>query len=490
MNLTSRRDALIALSLLPSVFSGACSRGTSIGRLGPTTVTAGQLSEREREFGIGLTRSSMVKLRTDVHVVEQGPAAIRAIDPNGLAYTLDPKMTGEVKQGSVLLVTNRCAGRVLATRAVGGNVEVILGPAEITDFIADADISVELPVDFDQALKYEAPNYPGAVTNVGEPAPTSRASHGASPHMLPAFARPDSGVPLLIAGGMMPIEVPKPVAPRVVVQPWVGMKGIGIRVTSDDARMHMLGEARVRFGTPKICFDLFIGGSKIIRAQVKLEGTAGLLVSFQAHSNQGVSGNFRQIYLIPTDFCVPIVGIGFPFAVTLRQLFMIETAFSSKGSINAQGDYRFGGSFSMAFGGGGLEIGGPTSFTTKGNLARSVAGVTFGPSGLVFTHQARVIVGVGAFGFVTGPYVTFTGTAGVTHAGAGNMAADCKQATLHVAMRGGVGYSIPRAVTSIINFVLRALNVKEIAGEGGFHSDAVSIIKSTEYHPDVNMCKV
>ena len=40
------------------------------------------------------------------------------------------------------------------------------------------------------------------------------------------------------------------------------------------------------------------------------------------------------------------------------------------------------------------------------NLAETLDGISLGVNGLVFAH-AKIIVGIGAFGFVTGPYVGY-----------------------------------------------------------------------------------
>jgi hypothetical protein len=60
-------------------------------------------------------------------------------------------------------------------------------------------------------------------------------------------------------------------------------------------------------------------------------------------------------------------------------------------------------------------------------------------------------------------------------------------ATYTIGLTAGVGYLIPQSVTKIINVVLRAVNVKEIAGEGGLEPKAMNIINNTTY-PQSNAC--
>ena len=47
------------------------------------------------------------------------------------------------------------------------------------------------------------------------------------------------------------------------------------------------------------------------------------------------------------------------------------------------------------------------------------------------------------------------------------MTIPCRSAILDISMRFGVGYQIPQAVTSAINFILRKLNVRTIEGSDG-----------------------
>jgi hypothetical protein len=64
----------------------------------------------------------------------------------------------------------------------------------------------------------------------------------------------------------------------------------------------------------------------------------------------------------------------------------------------------------------------------------------------------------------------------------------CNAATFTMGLTAGVGYLIPKSITNAINFVLRALNVQEIAGEAGLEPKAMNIINQTTYHPQSNAC--
>jgi len=56
-------------------------------------------------------------------------------------------------------------------------------------------------------------------------------------------------------------------------------------------------------------------------------------------------------------------------------------------------------------------------------------------------------------------------------------------------MSAGVGYLIPRSIADAINWFLRALNVGEIASEGGIEGKGMNIVNQTTYHPRSNACR-
>ena len=98
-----------------------------------------------------------------------------------------------------------------------------------------------------------------------------------------------------------------------------------------------------------------------------------------------------------------------------------------------------------------------------------------------------MIVGIGAFGFVTGPYFGMNATYTAAR-GSGIGLVICNQESVDLSLVGGVGYAMPRVVTSAINFVLRALNAGEIKGEGGFQAPALPVIKKSWVRPAVHAC--
>ncbi len=497
----NRRDALKGGAAFSSILLAACSGrdGTATsddeGTLGPDDLTP-----LERKFGLGpgkLERDgdNYMKVRSDLHLVEAGPAAIRSVSSDGLAWMLDPRITGPIEVGRVMFVTNRCAGRVLATRPAGDQVEVVFGPAELTDYIEEAKISTEHPIDFSSPVVYEAPDYPGAVTRVGG-APPPAAMNDAGPRASHAIYRDDhdTGQFLPVQDAQTAQDDPSVAAdPQFKVTPFYDLTTLGVQIRSTNNTIEMVGDARLRFSGAKITFDLLIESKKLITALVRVHGTAALLINFSTHSNHGVNGNIRTRHYVPYDCQFPIAALRklkLPFATTIRNVFMLQTAFSSKGDVNASGQYAMEGGLEISFGGGGLEVGAPTNFAVQRSLAKSVAGVTMGPAGLILTHQIRAIAGIGAFGFVTGPYVGVTSTAAVTKASSGGMTSEqCRETTFRMSIHGGIGYQIPESVVNVINKVLGIFHIKGIPSSGGISTPDKGLISTTEHYPSLEACR-
>ena len=243
----------------------------------------------------------------------------------------------------------------------------------------------------------------------------------------------------------------------------------------DDAKI--TAYAVIHLDNPSLHFNLFISGGQVKTAEVTLNGAAGLTVHFEAATAVGASGNIDKVFFVPVDLSLPISGFGVPFAVTFRQTMVLTTAFTAQnGVISATGDYSFGGSFSMGLRDGGWGVAGPSSFTPKQKLLSGINGASLGVNGLTFAYGGKVMVGIGAFGFVTGPYFGYNTTVGTVKGSSMTVAGSppCRRAILDITMRVGVGYMIPQLVTNAINFILTSLNLKAIPSSAGLaHSETL-----------------
>lgn len=214
-------------------------------------------------------------------------------------------------------------------------------------------------------------------------------------------------------------------------------------------------------------------------------------MTFEAASPSPMAANINERRYAPVDFTIPVTGMGVPFAVTVRQVFQLQTAFTSTGALKARAYYKLKGALRTGYRDGRWSLGGPTGVTpveNLDNLLLSTQGVAIGVTGMVMTHQASVMVGIGAFGFLTGPYGFLNSSVTVTR-GSSIGIIICKQATLSMGVGAGVGYMIPEPVTRAINSILRALNIREeIKSSGGLETKPAIIVDIGRYHPAVEAC--
>ena len=438
---------------------------------GPRLASSKELSPAERQFGQSPHQAPGLTYQPDVVVFEKGADAIRGVSGNGLTWTVNASAAGvdQIQPGRVVILTSRAVGRVLAVDKGSDGLHVILGPVEITDVIKQGNFALDQPLNLDDALKFTAPDYPGIVSPV-----TPIAARSTDDVVLRRVIAPDDA-PLALT--------------NFKVMPMAGNTGIGVRVTSNQGGVMFKGEVVLYLNAPHLKFDLDIKDGKVVLCEVALTGAAGLLHTFEAGSDRSFSANINQRIDIPIDFSIPITGMGAPFAVNVRQVFILKTAFSAKnGTLRARGNYNLSGGLSLGFRDGKFSAGAPSGLTTKESLLQSTNGVSLTPTGVMMIHQAKVIVGIGAFGFATGPYVALNSSVAVTNGSAIGYVV-CKGATLTMALEGGVGYAIPQVVTRALNSILRALNIKhEVQGSGGFTMATQRLLSTTSVSPKIPLC--
>ncbi|MEI6667624.1 MAG: hypothetical protein WCP29_05660 [Acidobacteriota bacterium] len=474
--MASPRARIFFWTLLAAVIASGCGERRAARSSSIHLATRSELTTAEVKYGVAPTPGPSVIYQPEVIIVGGGAEIIRSQGDNGFTWTIDGNAphAGELAAGKIMFVTGRAVGRVIEIHRDGGNLVATLGPVDITELIHDAHLTFDQPVDFGEAIAYVTPELPGAITPVS---PLMAAAWpGAGPGGVRTVALTTESTAFGQADPASP-DVTKLVNFKVV--PFANSSGVGLRAKSDKGGLLLTAEASIHLATPQLHVNLQIANGKVQEANLELTGAAGLTMRFDAGTDVGRSANVNGRFVPNTDFSIPIIGLGFPFAVTARQQFIIKTGFGVRNTtLSAVGDYTFGGSFKVGYSGKTWGLFGPTSFSAKQSLAQSMGGVSLGASGLNMDHQLKVIVGVGAAGFATGPYFAFNTGVGVSRGSDAGMLR-CQGAELNVALIGGVGYFIPKAVTDAINFVLRALNVKyRVLGEGGFSSDPLTIVHS------------
>lgn len=448
----------------------------------PRLVHPDELTEPEKRYGHSATLSEHVTYQPDVVLLAAGAGAIRSVSADGLVWTIDPEANGAdgIQPGKVLVLTSRATGRVLAVNKASAGLQVVLGPVEITDIVREGTFSLDQPVDLEQAIQVTMPDLfdPQMIVDPIQASATS-------PHRHRILASPAAFTP-----------VRQTTVHRFTLTPLVGARGIGVRIASDAGGVHFLGEAVLYLNAPRLRFNCpVLPPGRIHACELELTGAAGLLMTFEAASPTPMSANINEKRYVPIDFSIPITGMGVPFAVNVRQLFELKTAFTSTGTVRGRGYYTLQGGLRVGYRNGSWSMGGPQGVTPKENLEHllmSMEGAAFGVTGLVMTHQVNVIVGIGYAGFATGPYGFLNSSVAVTRGSSIGILQGpltCKQATLTMALGAGVGYVIPQPVTNAINSILRALNIREqIQGSGGFDTKPIQLVNLGYYHPALPVC--
>ena len=447
-------------------------------RIAGVPASLSKLTPNELKWGISPTRNSQVTYQSDVIIMEHGADAVRAMASNGMTYTIDANAphADEIKVDKILFATGRVMGRILKVDSTPEGLAVTLGPVEITDVIKDCDLKSDQPLDFSSAVVYVAPDYPGATTE-DKPTETSL-----GPPQVPMYFASFQQATQQTAGPTFGAPLQMFIDNFMIIPVCCG--GLGITIARQGTGVTMQASATVQLSNPHVVFKLVIQHGTIYTALVQLAGTAGFRVNFQARTDAGVTGNIKKNFFVPVDNTFPLLGLAVPLSVVIRQTLRVETIFSAQtGTLEATGEYAFTGDFRAGKeNGGAWSAQGPMGVTTKQNLANTLTGVSMGVNGLVFAYGAKVIVGIGAFGFVTGPYVGYNTVVGVNKAPDLPGSLPCGSGTLNTSLRYGVGYQIPQVVTDVINVFMHALGVKEINSEGGYEKED-KLIDKTDYYP-------
>jgi hypothetical protein len=469
---TTARWRTVALVLVVALVTGCSKHGAATSQV-PHQLKKSDLTIAEQRYGIAPIPDKSVTYQPDVIVVGGGAAAIREQSSNGFIWTIDARAphADDLAAGKVFFMTNRAVGRVLEVHKSGSDLVVTVGPVDITEIVSEAHIHiVDMPINFEEALMYTAPDLPGQVAST---APLRE------PVAVPAVFRQQSGWGLYRTQAAAPSaanpnsvpDVSSLLAKNFKATPFASSAGVGVHVTADGAGLKVSADAVVHLATPKLSVHLDItpfGG--VTQASLELTGAAGLSWKFDVGTEVGLKGNVDGVLQPNIDFSIPVGGIGpVPLAVTVRQKFLIRTGFGVRNStLSASGDYTFTGGFKVGyFNKAWNPPQGPTNFTTNESLVQTGTGISIGLEGLNLANQMKVIVGVGAFGFAAGPYLSFTSAIGAFRNSDIGMI-KCNGAVLDVKLSGGVGYVIPKAVTNLINSLLSSLNIRfRIKGEGG-----------------------
>jgi hypothetical protein len=455
---------LLAVACITLVAVACSNRASRIGEGPPRLVAPAELTAQERRFGVAPTRNSQVTYQPNIIIVENGSDAIRGTSGDGMIWTVDARtvVQHDIRPGRVVFLTSRAVGRVLAVEPAGDAIALTLGPVELGDVIRDCDIEFEQAVDFGQALVYRLAKMPGAVDDIPPIAWDARAT----------------GFRFVSSTDDEDIHVTDPLA---------SLKGLGAQIHGSRKGTGLNGSVQMDMQQPRIGFKLVMSGAKVKVAELKVYGGVGLSIGFEAVNRDGSSANLSEQVQVPADISIPIGG-PLPLTITVRQQFLVQTAFGAPGVLKARADYAYGGVLGVAYHEPYFAFEGPQGFSGRESLINSAQGVSLGVGGLSLTHQVKVIGGFGAFNFVVGPYVFLNSNANVTRHGDTDTLAHCIYAGFNMRVGTGVGYVIPQPVTKAINFFLGALNIKPIRGEGGKEGPSSFLQQNEDVWPQSAVC--
>ena len=185
MRLLKPLPSLIAISLLASAaLLLGCQRAGQPSTAVPDP-SAGSplaaLSAAETRYGVSPKLDKRVTYQPDVIVMEHGAEAIRGPSTDGFTWAIDANAQGasDIQPDKIVFATGRVVGRVLKVVRKGNDLDVTLGPVELTDVIKEAHIDYSGAIDPAKMIVYVAPaGYPG--TSVDRDAPDPAAADTAS----------------------------------------------------------------------------------------------------------------------------------------------------------------------------------------------------------------------------------------------------------------------------------------------------------------------
>ncbi|MEV4656998.1 hypothetical protein [Micromonospora sp. NPDC049301] len=456
----------------------------------------------DQRYGAAPAPDEKVTYQPDVVFVGGGGGSVRGLSEDALTWRIDPGASGadRLAPGKVMFLTGRAVGRVLDVRREGDDLAVTLGPVDITEVIRDGTFATDRPVSLESPTRYDAGTPFWAEYDVeagagggGSTTPVAGVPSAATAAMVATGGRPASATRSRRAAGTRPDGTVRPAGTRGVagfaVTPICCSGGVGARFSYDGGGIRIAGTVTLLMKSPSARFHLELRGGAIRRAELRIDGMAGLRIEIAGATDQGQNVNKRLP--IPLDFSVPVGELlGVPFSVTANQLIGVQTAFSARdGNIKAAGEWSLGGSLGFGYADGAFGVTKPWNLTVRNSITDSIYGPSVGVSGIIVHYQAAFRAGLGAFGFTAGLYATVTATVGLTVGSAlGAPVALCRSTQLGLFLEYGVGYRIPAGLVKVVNAFLELINAGSIEEKAGI-GRVDNVFNKLDIQPDVKICR-
>jgi hypothetical protein len=476
--------------------SGPAPSGSGAGGGGPVvqlrpakSPTGAQLA-----YGTSIGRIPGVTYQPDVVVIGGGASSIRAADGSGYIWTIDGSASGasSLHVGSVMVATTLASGRVLQVRNVaGGDRQVVLGPVALTDVIKDGHFATPAPVPITDPLAYTFPTDPTA-QQIPDPAETLT-THSASESRLGSKGVaadvplpnppkiPTPKIPTLPHPPKIPtyppdasettgIKLPEPThQPR----PWTegdftltphccSPIGVDLKYHGTDGRM--TGDLGVDTGKPRLAADVSIGGSSLVKASLKLYDAADAYFDFDAATENVTGDKPTTLFRIPETFQIPLP----PFSIEVSLSLSVSIQLAGQAVLYSHAKYALDGPLGVTFDGTPHFLHPKVKTVTSVSKSAGSLGVSVNAISLAF--HGSLSIGFGIPGIHVGPFVAITTALAFDKDGSpptSSLTEGCSDAKVVITGVFGIGYSIAEPVRKIINFFLKAVNIKPILKSSG-----------------------
>lgn len=105
-------------------------------------------------YGVAPVPDERVELQPDTIIVGGGAGSVKSLSADGLTWTLDKRAArlDQAQLGTVLFLTDRAVGRVVARTETDEGVEVTLAPVALNEIIRNGDFRIDQPMDFSQSF--------------------------------------------------------------------------------------------------------------------------------------------------------------------------------------------------------------------------------------------------------------------------------------------------------------------------------------------------
>ncbi len=308
------------------------------------------------------------------------------------------------------------------------------------------------------------------------PLPPSRGDDPRAPRLV----RSDYQRPFSMPGVPGPqISLPKipdfhpptvPVFPPVDLQGLIpnliaNKSGIGVQYTYDKSGIHVVATGMLNFSGMHA--RTFLTSSRGVIPKdcgIELQGVVGVVLHLKAHTDIDRRVNIRKKAYLPISMWIPIGG-PVPFAITFDQGLVLNTGFSAKSSeLNAEGLYAVHGSLKAGYINGQWAANPGLTVTSKTDIGNTTEGISVGIGSLLMGADLRVMLGLGAGPFNFGVYAMLVYTGTILRAPDEGL--PCRQGTIEVVLKSGLGYSMPQFVADAVNYFLSIFTDARIEAKG------------------------